>query len=223
MTVQAAQNPMAARDRDVELERYAERNITAGRTPIFCCDGPCIQGRIARRAADLVAQALPEYARAPHEASQFPPDSAVMRWIAGAERAVMIEGCFLRCQAKVVDLLAGEDKLVHLVAFPLDKRHAHAFQDETLTEGEIDRLARQVADEIVAALTRGRLEASTAEPAAQLKCWWPNCNTVLREDVSDVRAGEPPVEHDHTGYYVSCPRCGARSYPPQALYATTET
>lgn len=222
MTVQAAQGPATVRDRAGELERYAERNIAAGKIPIFCCEGPCIQGKIARRAADLVAQALPEYARVLEETSQLSSDSPVMRWIASAERAVMIEGCFLKCQAKLLDMLAGEDKLVHLVAFPLDKRYAHAFHDDALSEIEIDRLARAVAADIQEALTHSGKKPAMSEPATQLKCWWPNCNTVLREDVSDMRVGEPPIDHDHTGYYVICPRCGARSYPPQALCAAMD-
>lgn len=224
MTLDAAQVASAVvRDAPADAESYAERNIAEKRTPIFCCEGPCIQGRIARRAVDLVAQALPAYARAWHAAELIAPQSAMMRWISGAERAVMIEGCFLKCQAGVLDMLAGEEKLVHLVAFPMNRRYADAFQDGVLSPGEMEELAEEVADEIIEALQRRPAPRSVSpELAVQLKCWWPNCNTVLREDVCEMRNGEPAIEHDHTGYYVTCPRCGARTYPPQALCAAME-
>lgn len=223
MTLNPSVLAAAARDGPADLESYAERCIAEKRIPIFCCEGPCLEGRIARRAVDIVTRALPSYGRAWHSEALLAPQSAMTRWIAGAEKAVMIEGCFLKCQAAMLDMLTGADKLVHIVAFPLDRRYAHSFQENVLSPGEIHELAEEAAERIMAALvSRPRAQPAAPELAAQLKCWWPNCNTVLREDVSVMGVGEPSVEHDHTGYYITCPQCGARTYPPQAVCAAME-
>lgn len=209
-------------------EASAERNIADKKIPLFSCERPCVRGQIARRAADLIVQALPSYARAHHAASLLATDTAMTRWVTEADKIVMIDGCFLKCDGGVLKALAGEDRLLHIVALPLDKNYSHAFLSDNVPDADLEEAARQVADKIVAALKQepamARTMAPVAEPATLLKCWWPNCDTLLREDVSTARAGEPDLEHDHTGYYITCPKCGARSYPPQALcYSIAET
>lgn len=201
-------------------ESEAARNIAGKKIPVFTCEGPCVRGKIARLAADLVAQALPSCARAWHGESAHAPDSTLARWIAAAGKVVVIDGCFLKCDTGMLDALAGEDKLVHIVAFPLDHHYSHAFLYD-VSDREIEVAARELADRILEVLKQGPAATLAADlpmnSAAELRCWWPGCDTVLSEDITALRADASPLEHDDSGYYIACPRCGARSYPPQAL------
>ncbi|UCC93880.1 MAG: hypothetical protein JSW25_04215, partial [Thermoplasmata archaeon] len=60
-------------------ETVGERNIAEGRTPVFSCEGACIRGEIARRAANLVAKD-PRFGRACHGEAFTVPHSAIGRW-----------------------------------------------------------------------------------------------------------------------------------------------
>jgi len=35
-------------------------------------------------------------------------------WVKGAEKSVMIDGCLLKCQGRVLKKLVGEDKVIHI-------------------------------------------------------------------------------------------------------------
>ena len=133
-------------------EVYAKRNIAEKKTPVFSCEGPCIRGDIARRAANLVAQDMPSYARACHAETFFVPHSSMASWVKGAEKSVMIDGCFLKCHGRVLKKLVGEDKVIHVDALPLYKKYTDIFLMDDVPEEERKAVARQVADKILAML-----------------------------------------------------------------------
>jgi hypothetical protein len=56
----------------------------------------------------------------------------------------------------------------------------------------------------------------------EVRCWKPGCNTLLRENVLIFHLSEPPLQQDDIGYFLNCPKCGASSYPPQALCTPKE-
>jgi uncharacterized metal-binding protein len=133
-------------------EVYAKRNIAEKKTPIFSCEGPCIRGDIARRAANLVAQDVPSYARACHAETFFVPHSSMATWVKEAEKSVMIDGCFLKCHGRVLNKLIGDDKVVHIDAYPLYKKYSDVFLMDDVPEEERKAVARQVADKVLAML-----------------------------------------------------------------------
>ena len=135
-------------------EVYAKRNIAEKKTPIFSCEGPCIRGDIARRAANLVAQDAPSYARACHAETFFVPHSSMASWIKQAEKSVMIDGCFLKCHGRVLNKLIGDDKVVHIDAYPLYKKYSDVFLMDDVPEEERKAVARQVADKVLAMLEK---------------------------------------------------------------------
>ncbi len=92
-------------------EAYAKRQIAARKIPVLSCEGPCIRGEIARRAANLVAKEVPTLARACHGETFFVPYSAMASWVKGADKAIMIDGCFLECHGRALKGLVGEEKL----------------------------------------------------------------------------------------------------------------
>lgn len=135
-------------------EVYAKRNIAEKKTPVFSCEGPCIRGDIARRAANLVAQDVPSYARACHAETFFVPHSSMASWVKGAEKSVMIDGCFLKCHGRVLNKLIGDDKVVHIDAYPLYKKYSDVFLMDDVPEEERKAVARQVADKVLAMLEK---------------------------------------------------------------------
>ena len=80
------------------------------------CEGPCIRGNIARLAANYITQELPSLARACHAETFLVPHSTMARWVKGAEKTIMIDGCFLKCHGRVLKKLVGEEKVIHIDA-----------------------------------------------------------------------------------------------------------
>jgi uncharacterized metal-binding protein len=130
-------------------EAYAQRQIAAGSIPVLSCEGPCIRGEIARLAANLVGNELPGHARACHAEAFFVPHSAMARWVRQAERSVMIDGCFLECHGRVLRGLVPEERIVHVDALPLHRKHMDIFSMDDVPEEERKAIARQVADRII--------------------------------------------------------------------------
>lgn len=135
-------------------ERYAREQIAKKSIPVLSCEGPCIRGEIARLAANFVAQEVPGLARTCHAEAFFVPHSAMSAWVKGADKSVMIDGCFLGCHGRVLKKLVPEEKVVHIDALPLYKKYTSLFLMEDVPEEERKAVARQVADKIIAQLGR---------------------------------------------------------------------
>lgn len=133
-------------------EIYAASCIAENKTPVLSCEGPCIRGDIARLAANLVAREVPGLARACHAETFFVPDSTMAKWVRMAPKAIVIDGCFLKCHGRVLRSLIGEERMVHIDALPLHRRFENAFLMDDVPEDERKAAARQVADAIVAGL-----------------------------------------------------------------------
>ena len=133
-------------------EIYANRQIEIKTIPVLSCEGPCIRGEIARLAANYVTQEIPSLARACHAETFLVPHSSMARWVKGAEKSIMIDGCFLMCHGRVLKKLIGEDKVVQIDALPLYKKYIDIFLMEDVPEEERKAVARQVADKIIAKL-----------------------------------------------------------------------
>lgn len=139
-------------------EAYAKQQLAAKRIPVLSCEGPCVRGEIARLAANLVAKEVPSLARACHGETFFVPHSAMASWVKSAEKAIMIDGCFLKCHGRALESLIGEEKLVQIDALPLHKRYSDLFSMDDVPEDELKAVARHVADKIIARLKQEPLE-----------------------------------------------------------------
>ena len=133
-------------------EAYAKQNLQAKKIPVLSCEGPCIRGEIARLAANLVAQELPYCARACHAEAFFVPHSSMGRWVKAAEKTIMIDGCFLKCNGRILKGLIGEKRMIHIDALPLYGKYTNIFLMDDVPEAERKAVARQVADKIISAL-----------------------------------------------------------------------
>ncbi len=133
-------------------EAYAKQNLAAKKIPVLSCEGPCIRGEIARLAANLIANELPSAARACHAETFFVPHSAMAAWVKGADKVIVIDGCFLSCHGRVVSRLVAEEKVVHVDALSLYKKYTDVFLMDDVPEQERKAVAREVADKIIANL-----------------------------------------------------------------------
>ena len=77
----------------------------------------------------------------------------MLRWIKGAEKSVVIDGCFLKCHGRVLKELVGDEHMIHIDALPLYKKYTDIFLMDDVPEDERKAIARQVADKIIAKLT----------------------------------------------------------------------
>jgi len=133
-------------------EAYAKEQIAKRTVPVLSCEGACIRGEIARLAANLVAQDVPGLARACHAETFFVPHSAMAAWVKGAEKSVMLDGCFLKCHGRVLKDLVGDEKVIHIDVLPFYRRYNDVFLMDDVPEEERKATARQVADKVVAKL-----------------------------------------------------------------------
>jgi uncharacterized metal-binding protein len=133
-------------------EVYAKQQIEKKTIPVLSCEGPCIRGEVARLAGNFIAHELPSLARACHAETFFVPHSSMARWVKGAEKIIMIDGCFLKCHGRVLKGLVQEDRMIHIDALPLYKKYTDIFLMDDVPEDERKAVARQVADKIIAKL-----------------------------------------------------------------------
>jgi uncharacterized metal-binding protein len=143
-------------------EAFAKRAIADRKIPVLACEGPCIRGEIARQAANLVAQELPGYARACFAETFFVPHSSMALWVKQADKSVVIDGCFLKCNGRALKGLLEDGKLIDIDALPLYKKYTDVFLMEDVPEEERKAVARQVADRIIERLKEANSETMPA-------------------------------------------------------------
>ncbi|HSQ03489.1 MAG TPA: putative zinc-binding protein [Burkholderiales bacterium] len=130
-------------------EKYAAQHMRDGSIPVLSCEGPCIRGEIARQAANRVAKHVP-FARACQGEAMTIPESGMARWVSGAEKVVVIDGCFLRCQARQMRRMLQPDQLIEIDALSLYKKYTDKFEIDDVPESERTAVADDVAEQVLA-------------------------------------------------------------------------
>ena len=129
-------------------ERYAAQQIRDRTIPVLCCEGPCIRGEIARQAAQRVARQAP-FARACQGETMTVPKSGMARWVTEADKVVVIDGCFLRCQARQMRHMIRPDRMVEIDALPLYRKYTDLFEIDAVPEADRIAVAEQVAERVL--------------------------------------------------------------------------
>ncbi len=132
-------------------ERYAEERIRERSIPVLSCEGPCIRGEIARQAANRLARQAP-FARACQGEAMTVPHSGMARWVREAETVVVVDGCFLRCQARQMRSMLRPDQLVAIDVLPFYQKYTDKFDIDDVPETERNAVAEEIAGRIVAQL-----------------------------------------------------------------------
>ncbi len=133
-------------------EAWAEEKILQEKIPVLSCEGPCVRGDIARRAANIIGKEEP-FGRACFPETFFVPHSSMARWVKDADQVVMIDGCFLKCIGRILNNHVDQEKIIHIDALSLYHKYTDIFDMEQVPEAERIETARQVADQILPILS----------------------------------------------------------------------
>lgn len=132
-------------------ERYGKEMLREGRIPILSCEGPCIRGEIARQAANRIGKQAP-FARACQGEAVAVPRSAMAQWVRESKRVVVLDGCFLRCQARMMRRMLRPGQLVEIDALPLYRKYQDLFDIDSVPEVERNAEAEAVARQVMTKL-----------------------------------------------------------------------
>ena len=146
-------------------ETVGKRNIEEERIPVLSCEGGCIRGEIARLAANMVSKEA-GFARGCHGELVTVPDSAIAQWIRGAEKVVLIDGCFLGCHGRILEGLLKKDQLVQFDALKVYRKYTDVFGIDEVSEAEREQAARHVADSVLVKLGHNRAGRTTKRKGA---------------------------------------------------------
>lgn len=133
-------------------EAWAEEKTLQKKIPVLSCEGPCVRGDIARRAANIIGKEEP-FGRACFPETFFVPHSSMARWVREADQVVMIDGCFLKCIGRILNNHVDQGKIIHIDALSLYHKYTDLFDMEDVPEAERIETARQVANQILPILS----------------------------------------------------------------------
>ena len=133
-------------------EAWAEGKILEKKIPVLSCEGPCVRGDIARRAANIIGK-QESFGRACFPETFFVPHSSMARWVKEADQVVMIDGCFLKCIGRILSNHVDPGKIIHIDALSLYHKYTDIFDMEQVPEAERIETAREVADQILPILS----------------------------------------------------------------------
>ena len=130
-------------------EAHAKQNIADKKIPVLSCEGPCIRGEIARLVANIVADEAAPYARACYAETFLVPHSSMTAWVQGAEKVVVIDGCFLKCIGRIAENVIDKEKITWIDTNPIHKQFSDVFLYTDVPEETREEVARDVADKIL--------------------------------------------------------------------------
>jgi hypothetical protein len=80
------------------------------------------------------------------------PESAIAQWTKSAEKVVLIDGCFLRCNGRIMENILDNEKLIQFDALSHHKKYNDIFDYEDVPEEERKEVAQSVADWVMDSL-----------------------------------------------------------------------
>ncbi len=129
-------------------EKTGEKNIQEKKIPVLSCEGPCIRGEIARLAANTLSK-KDGFARGCYGELFTVPGSAISRWIRQSEKILMIDGCFLKCQGRLLEGIINECAIDHYDALSYYNKYSEFFDIDEVPENERKAVAGEVAERIL--------------------------------------------------------------------------
>jgi uncharacterized metal-binding protein len=148
---------------------HRQKKMSESKIPVLSCEGACIRGEIARLAAGIVSK-KESYGRGRHGELITVPDSAISRWIKTAERVVLIDGCFLRCQGRIIENIIDKERLIQFDDLSHYNRYTGLFEYEDVPEEERKEAAQSVADWVVDSLQSKPAGKSVSPVQAEGQC-----------------------------------------------------
>jgi uncharacterized metal-binding protein len=131
-------------------EEAGDRRMRDGAIPVLSCEGACIRGEIARLAANYLSKER-GFARGCHGKLLTVPDSKIAKWIGSAPKVICIEGCFLKCQSRILENILEPSRLLIFDAQSHHKRYDEVFDIEDVPEAERKEVGQTIAQWVSAA------------------------------------------------------------------------
>ncbi len=131
---------------------YASRHMTsAPKTAVLACEGMCLRGDVARRAANLIAHELaPERAVRVCHGGLLETSSGMRDLVERADKVLLLDGCGLACGTRLLKGAMPEVKPVVAITNQLFDEDSVPFGVEEVPEEEIKGYARTVAEKVLA-------------------------------------------------------------------------
>jgi uncharacterized metal-binding protein len=101
------------------------------------------------------------YARACYAETFLVPHSSMTAWVKGAEKVVVIDGCFLRCIGRIAENVIDKEKIRWIDTNPIHKfKYLDVMLYTDVPEDARKEVAREVADEILDKLREEQVAAA---------------------------------------------------------------
>ncbi len=133
-------------------ENYAQKQASKP-VVVMSCEGACLRGEVARRAANALCYELaPEKTARLCLGGAFAKDCGQRALVRNASRVVAIEGCYLECATRMMKGVIPELEPEIVVADSLYEFDRSLFGIEEMPEAELSEHARRLAQAIAARL-----------------------------------------------------------------------
>jgi uncharacterized metal-binding protein len=133
-------------------EDYAKRQASKA-VVVMCCEGGCLRGEVARRAANMLCFELaPEKTARLCLGGAFTKDTGQRALARNAKRIVAIEGCFIECATRMMKGAVPNLKPEVVIADTLYDFDRRLFSIEEMSESELNAHSRKVATAVAARL-----------------------------------------------------------------------
>ncbi len=133
-------------------EDYAKKHASKP-VAIMSCEGACLRGEVARRAANLICHSLaPEKTVRICLGGAFTKDTGQRHLVRRAKRVIVLEGCFINCSSRMMKGVISELEPEVIVADKLYDFDRSLFGIDEMSEEEIKTHSQDVAKKIVAGL-----------------------------------------------------------------------
>ena len=133
-------------------EDYA-REQASKPVAIMSCEGACLRGEIARRAANLICHSLaPERTVRICLGGAFTKDTGQRQLVGKAKRVIALEGCFINCSSRMMKGVIRELEPEVIIADKLYDFDRSLFGMDEMSEDEIKVHSQEVAKKIVVGL-----------------------------------------------------------------------
>lgn len=133
-------------------EDYSKRQSSKP-VVVMSCEGGCLRGEVARRAANMLCSELaPDKTARLCLGGAFTKDSGQRALARNAKRLVAIEGCFLECSSRMMKGVVQGLQPEVVIADRLYNFDQKLFAIEEMSERELNEHAREVAGAIAARL-----------------------------------------------------------------------
>ena len=152
-------------DQRCELgDGYARRHwTTPPKIAVLSCEGMCLRGEVARRAANLIAHELaPDRTVRVCHGGLLETSGGMRELVERADQILLLDGCSLACGTRLLKGAFPKSKPNVAFTDQLFELDRPAFSVDEVTEAEIKAYARTVAERVIAE----KLNGASAQPAA---------------------------------------------------------